>query len=176
MRAGEGVDRGERISDPGEIRKRRGVNQEEFCSSGIKGARSAKYKLFTLVEDRIGSSKSFQAQIARFRFSPDSGQIAASRRPATKSADPVNREGLNSTHINNTPGLVEEPSTASIRKATNSFDQAVWLDNSENCPLRSDCALTTTGQIKSLKLQCDGTPQGPTTHFRANGDFPVLGD
>ena len=87
MRTGEGVDRGERISDPGEIRKRRGVNREEFCSSGIKGAGSAKYKLFTLVEDRIGSSKSFQAQIARFRFSPDSGQIAASRRPATKSAD-----------------------------------------------------------------------------------------
>ncbi len=32
VRTGEGVDRGERISDPGEIRKRRGVDREEFCS------------------------------------------------------------------------------------------------------------------------------------------------
>jgi hypothetical protein len=32
VRAGEGIDRGERISDPGEIRKRRGVDREEFCS------------------------------------------------------------------------------------------------------------------------------------------------
>jgi hypothetical protein len=33
--SGEGVDRGERISDPGEIRKRRGVDREEFCSCGL---------------------------------------------------------------------------------------------------------------------------------------------
>ena len=35
VRAGEGVDRGERISDPGEFRKRRGVDREEFCSRGL---------------------------------------------------------------------------------------------------------------------------------------------
>ena len=34
-----------------------------------------------------GSSTSFQAQAAHFRFSPDSGHIAASHRSATKSAD-----------------------------------------------------------------------------------------
>jgi hypothetical protein len=34
-----------------------------------------------------GSSMSFQVQIARFRFSPDSGRIASSHRSATKSAD-----------------------------------------------------------------------------------------
>ena len=33
------------------------------------------------------SSTSFQVQIARFRFSPNSGHIAASHRSATKSAD-----------------------------------------------------------------------------------------
>ena len=32
VRAGEGVDRRERISDPGQIRKWRGVDREEFCS------------------------------------------------------------------------------------------------------------------------------------------------
>ena len=32
VREGEGVDRRERIGDPGEIRKRRGVDREEFCS------------------------------------------------------------------------------------------------------------------------------------------------
>jgi hypothetical protein len=32
VRAGESVDLGERISDPREIRKRRGVDREEFCS------------------------------------------------------------------------------------------------------------------------------------------------
>ena len=35
VRAGESVDRGERISDPGEIQKRRGVDREEFCSCGL---------------------------------------------------------------------------------------------------------------------------------------------
>ena len=35
----------------------------------------------------MGQSTSFQAQAARFRFSPDSGHIGASRRSATKSAD-----------------------------------------------------------------------------------------
>jgi hypothetical protein len=35
VRAGEGADRGERISDPREIRKRRGVDREEFCSRGL---------------------------------------------------------------------------------------------------------------------------------------------
>jgi hypothetical protein len=35
VRAGEGVDRGKRISDPGELRKRRGVDREEFCSRGL---------------------------------------------------------------------------------------------------------------------------------------------
>ena len=34
-----------------------------------------------------GSSTLFQAQAARFRFSPNSGRIAASHRSATKSAD-----------------------------------------------------------------------------------------
>jgi hypothetical protein len=34
-----------------------------------------------------GSSTSFRAQTARFRFSPDCGHIAASHRSATKSAD-----------------------------------------------------------------------------------------
>jgi hypothetical protein len=35
VRAGEGVDRRERISDPGEIQKRRGVDRKEFCSRGL---------------------------------------------------------------------------------------------------------------------------------------------
>ena len=35
----------------------------------------------------LASSTSFQAQVARFRFSPDSGRIGASHRSATKSAD-----------------------------------------------------------------------------------------
>jgi len=35
----------------------------------------------------LASSTSFQAQAAHFRFSPDSGRIASSHRPATKSAD-----------------------------------------------------------------------------------------
>ena len=35
----------------------------------------------------LASSTSFQAQAARFRFSPDSGRIASSHRSATKSAD-----------------------------------------------------------------------------------------
>jgi hypothetical protein len=35
----------------------------------------------------FGSSTSFQAQAAHFRFSPDFGHIAASHRSATKSAD-----------------------------------------------------------------------------------------
>ena len=35
----------------------------------------------------FGSSRSFQAQAECFRFSPDFGHIAASRRSATKSAD-----------------------------------------------------------------------------------------
>ena len=35
VRAGESVDRGERISDPGEIRKRRRVDREDFCSRGL---------------------------------------------------------------------------------------------------------------------------------------------
>jgi hypothetical protein len=35
----------------------------------------------------LASSTSFQAQAAHFRFSPDSGHIAASHRSATKSAD-----------------------------------------------------------------------------------------
>jgi hypothetical protein len=35
----------------------------------------------------MGSSTSFQAQAAHFRFLPDSGRIAASHRSATKSAD-----------------------------------------------------------------------------------------
>jgi len=36
---------------------------------------------------RLASSTLFQAQAAHFRFSPDSGHIAASHRSATKSAD-----------------------------------------------------------------------------------------
>ena len=35
----------------------------------------------------LASSTSFQAQAAHFRFSPDSGHIAASDRSATKSVD-----------------------------------------------------------------------------------------
>ena len=35
----------------------------------------------------MASSTSFQPQAARFRFSPNSGHIAASHRSATKSAD-----------------------------------------------------------------------------------------
>jgi hypothetical protein len=35
VRAGEGVDHRERISDPGEIRKWRGVDRKEFCSRGL---------------------------------------------------------------------------------------------------------------------------------------------
>ena len=35
----------------------------------------------------LASSTSFRAQAAHFRFSPDSGHIAASHRSATKSAD-----------------------------------------------------------------------------------------
>ena len=40
-------------------------------------------------ENRVpnGSSTSFPAQAAHFRFSPDSGRIASSHRSATKSAD-----------------------------------------------------------------------------------------
>jgi len=35
----------------------------------------------------LASSTSFQAHAAHFRFSPDSGHIAASHRSATKTAD-----------------------------------------------------------------------------------------
>jgi hypothetical protein len=75
-----------------------------------------------------GSPTSFQAQAAHFRFSPDSGRIAASHGSATKSADAPNRGGLNSTHINNTHGLVEAVhsiTTGLMRCSKNSSDQLV---------------------------------------------------
>ena len=57
--------------------------EDQFRRAHRENFRSVHFCLFR----QHRSSTSFQAQAARFRFSPDSGHIAASHRSATKSAD-----------------------------------------------------------------------------------------
>jgi hypothetical protein len=72
-----------------------------------------------------GSSTSFQAQAAHFRFSPDFGHIAASRRQATKSADAL-RSAADGAELRQAAGAAAPHTLTLHRFAFALFIQRRW--------------------------------------------------